>query len=96
MLPSWCDQNQFRSVVFVAARDHSRRLRQVLDRVMKGHPTRVMVRSARYSILTPTDGGKLATALGQQSSRSRSSYSRSFCTQCHFDIKPFEGISAVY
>ena len=47
-------------------------------------------RATQFS--TPTDGGKLATALGQQSSRSRSSYSRSFCTQCHFDIKPFEGI----
>ena len=53
MLPSWCDQNQFRSVVFVAARDHSRRTRQVLNRVMKGHPTRVMVQSARYSIFDP-------------------------------------------
>ena len=53
VLPSWCDQNQFRSVVFVAARDHSRRTRQVLNRVMKGHPTRVMVQSARYSIFDP-------------------------------------------
>jgi hypothetical protein len=53
VLPSWCDQYQFRSVVFVAARDHSRRTRQVLNRVMKGHPTRVMVQSARYSIFDP-------------------------------------------
>jgi hypothetical protein len=47
------DQHQFRSIVFVAARDHSRRLRRVLDRVMKGHPTRVMVRSARCSRFDP-------------------------------------------
>jgi hypothetical protein len=32
VLPSWCDQHQFRSSVFVTNRDHSRRLRRVLDR----------------------------------------------------------------
>jgi hypothetical protein len=53
VLPLWCDQHQFRSIVFVAARDHSRRLRRVLDRFMKGHPTRVMIRSARYSRFDP-------------------------------------------
>ena len=53
VLPPWCDQHQFRSIVFVAARDHSRRLRRVLDRAMKGHPTRVTVRPARYSIFDP-------------------------------------------
>jgi hypothetical protein len=53
VLPPWCDQHQFRSIVFVAARDHSRRLRRVLDRVMKGHSTRVTVRPARYSNFDP-------------------------------------------
>jgi hypothetical protein len=53
VLPSWCDQHRFRSVVFVAARDHSRRVRRVLDRAMKGHPTRVMVQPARYSHFDP-------------------------------------------
>jgi hypothetical protein len=53
VLPPWCDQHQFRSIVFVAARDHSRRVRRVLDRVMKGHPTRVMVQPARYSSFDP-------------------------------------------
>ena len=52
-LPPWCDQHQFRSIVLVAARDHSRRLRRVLDRVMKGHPTRVTVQPARYSSFDP-------------------------------------------
>jgi len=52
-LPAWCNQHQFRSVVFVAARDHSRRVRRVLDRVMKGHPTQVTVRPARYSNFDP-------------------------------------------
>ena len=38
VLPPWCAQHQFRSIVFVAARDHSRRWRRVLNRVMKGPP----------------------------------------------------------
>ena len=53
VLPTWCDQHQFRSIVLVAARDHSRRLRRVIDRAMKGHPTRVTVRPARYSNFDP-------------------------------------------
>jgi uncharacterized SAM-binding protein YcdF (DUF218 family) len=52
-LPPWCDEHQLRSIVFVAARDHSRRLRRVLDRVMKGHPTRVTVQPARYTHFDP-------------------------------------------
>src|SRR5260370_10503335 len=40
VLPAWCDQHQFRSVVFVAARDHSRRARRVRDRGTQGQPTR--------------------------------------------------------
>jgi len=53
VLAPWCDQHEFRSVVFVVSRDHSRRLRRVLDREMKGHPTRVMVQSGRYSSFDP-------------------------------------------
>src|SRR6516165_2442026 len=34
--------------------------------------------------LTRTDGGRLATASGQKSPSSRSSCSKSFCTQYHF------------
>jgi hypothetical protein len=53
VLPPWCDRHQFRSIVFVAARDHSRRVRRVLDRVMKGHATRVTVQPARFSSFDP-------------------------------------------
>ena len=53
VLAPWCDQRQYRSIVFVAARDHSRRTRRVLDRVMKGHTTRVTVQGARYSSFDP-------------------------------------------
>jgi hypothetical protein len=53
VLPSWCDEHQFRSIVIVATKDHSRRLQRVLDRAMKGHPTRVTVQPARYSSFDP-------------------------------------------
>jgi hypothetical protein len=53
VLPPWCDQHQFRSIVFVTARDHSRRLRRVLDRAMKGHPTRVTILPEQYSSFDP-------------------------------------------
>ena len=53
VLPPWCNQHKLRSVIFVAARDHSRRTRHVLDRVMKGRPTRVTVQPARYSRFDP-------------------------------------------
>ncbi|MGB8985994.1 MAG: hypothetical protein WCC37_05265 [Candidatus Sulfotelmatobacter sp.] len=53
VLPEWCDQQGFRSIVVVSTSDHSRRLRRVLHRSMKGHLARVTVRSARYSLFDP-------------------------------------------
>jgi hypothetical protein len=53
VLPQWCDQNQFRSIVFVTARGHSRRMRRMLDRAMRGHAIRVIVQPARYSSFDP-------------------------------------------
>jgi hypothetical protein len=53
VLAPWCDGQQFRSVVFVSSRDHSRRIRRVLDRGMKGHEVRVVVQSERYSNFDP-------------------------------------------
>jgi hypothetical protein len=53
VLPTWCDENRIRSAVFVAARDHSRRVRRSLDRVMKGHLARITVQSAHYSSFDP-------------------------------------------
>ena len=53
VLRRWCDRHQFRSVVFVSTRDHSRRIRRILHRSMKGHQTRVTVRPARYSAFDP-------------------------------------------
>jgi len=53
VLPPWCEQHAFRSVVFVVARDHSRRIRRVINRAMKGHPTRVTIQPERYSGFDP-------------------------------------------
>jgi hypothetical protein len=53
VLPQWCDHHHFRSIVFVAARDHSRRVRRVIARVMKGHSTTVIVQPTRYSSFDP-------------------------------------------
>ena len=53
VLAEWCDQHRFRSVVVVSTSDHSRRLRRVFHRSMKGHQTRVTVRSSRYLIFDP-------------------------------------------
>jgi hypothetical protein len=64
VLPRWCDENQFRSIVLVTARDHSRRWRRVLDRIMKGHPTRVTVQPARYSRFDPDQWWKNRSGVG--------------------------------
>jgi hypothetical protein len=53
VLAPWCEQQGVRSVVFVAARDHSRRIRRMLDRDMKGHATRVTIQAERYSSFDP-------------------------------------------
>lgn len=52
-LARWCDQNRFRSVVVVSSPDHSRRLRRVLHRSMKGHDTKIGVRVTRYLQFNP-------------------------------------------
>lgn len=53
VLARWCDEQRVHSVVVVGTADHSRRLRRVLHRSMKGHQTTVTVRSAHYSDFDP-------------------------------------------
>jgi len=53
VLPGWCDQHRFQSIVVVSTADHSRRLRRILHRSLKNHQTKVMVRPARYSSFDP-------------------------------------------
>ncbi len=52
-LSDWCGQRRFRSIVVVSTPDHSRRLRRVLRRALKGYETEVTVRPARYSVFDP-------------------------------------------
>jgi uncharacterized SAM-binding protein YcdF (DUF218 family) len=53
VLSQWTDEQHLQSIVVVATKDHSRRLRRVLDRAMKGHPTHFTVRAAHYSEFDP-------------------------------------------
>ena len=53
VLPQWSDEQHLQSMVVVANKDHSRRLRRVLDRAMKGHATHATVQAARYSNFDP-------------------------------------------
>jgi hypothetical protein len=53
VLVSWCERHQFRSILVVSTPDHSRRVRRVLHRSMRGHPTKLMIRSAGYSSFDP-------------------------------------------
>jgi hypothetical protein len=53
ILLEWCARHQYRSVVVVSNPDHSRRLRRVLRRSIRGHGLKVAVRSARYSSFDP-------------------------------------------
>lgn len=53
VLPGWCDEHHFRTVVVVAMKDHCRRIRRVMRRAMHDHSTRVLVHGARYSPFNP-------------------------------------------
>jgi hypothetical protein len=52
VLPAWCDQHQYRSVVVVTTSDHSRRLRRILRRSLNSHRT-VVTLPSRYSGFDP-------------------------------------------
>jgi hypothetical protein len=53
VLPEWCDERGLRSIVVVTTADHSRRLRRMLVRSMKGHEASIAVRAARHSPFDP-------------------------------------------
>jgi hypothetical protein len=53
VLPRWCDERRFRSIIVVTNADHSRRLRRVLHRSMKGSSTKFVVYPSRYSTFDP-------------------------------------------
>ena len=49
VLPAWCDQNHFNSILVITTPDHSRRLNRILRRSMKGHHTTYTVVSTPYA-----------------------------------------------
>ena len=53
VLLAWCTRRQFRSIIVMSSPDHSRRVRRVLHRSLDGPPTKVTIRSARYSAFAP-------------------------------------------
>jgi hypothetical protein len=53
VLRSWFTEHQFRTIVVVSSPDHSRRVRRVLRRSMRGYPAKLMIRSARYASFDP-------------------------------------------
>jgi hypothetical protein len=55
VIADWCNRQGFRSVIVVSNLGHSRRLRRVLHRSLKGHQTRVMVHtvSTRFPDFDP-------------------------------------------
>ena len=53
VLPAWCDERGWRSVLVITTADHSRRVRRVLRRSMRGGGLKVIVRPTRYADFDP-------------------------------------------
>jgi hypothetical protein len=53
VLASWCDQHRFQAIILVTTSDHSRRVRRMVHRSIKGHSTTIMIRTAHYSFFDP-------------------------------------------
>lgn len=53
VLAGWCDRLGIHSFLIVSTSDHSRRLRRVLHRSMKGQHIRTIVRGSRYTHFDP-------------------------------------------
>ncbi|MGH3427782.1 MAG: hypothetical protein ACRD3Q_19815 [Terriglobales bacterium] len=53
LLPKWCVENGYHSVLMVTSPDHSYRVRRVLRRAMEGSGIDIRVRASRYSKFDP-------------------------------------------
>jgi hypothetical protein len=53
VLPDWCKQHDFRSMIVVTSWHHSRRVHRMLQRSLKGSDIEVTVRIATYSDFEP-------------------------------------------
>lgn len=58
ILPGWCDQRGFHSVVLVTSPDHSRRLARITRRSAKAHNLDIVVRTSPYSEFNPDEWWK--------------------------------------
>jgi hypothetical protein len=63
VLVTWCDANRLRQVLVLSTPDHSRRVRRVLDRSFRGHATKILIRSTRYSTFDPAEWWKTRDGL---------------------------------
>jgi hypothetical protein len=55
VLPGWCEEKQYKRIIFVGTRDHSRRTKRVMRRAMKGTSIDIAVRYSRYSDFAPSN-----------------------------------------
>jgi hypothetical protein len=53
ILPPWCAQRRVHRVVFLSARDHTRRTRHVLGKALRARHITLIERAARYSSFDP-------------------------------------------
>lgn len=53
VLPAWCREKQYHTLVFVSTPDHSRRTRRVLRRAFEGSSIRAIVWYSHYSSFDP-------------------------------------------
>jgi len=53
ILPSWCDEQGYHSVVLVTSSDHSRRLSRILRRSLRGRQMSMTVQNSPYSAFNP-------------------------------------------
>lgn len=53
LLPKWCIENGYRTVLMITSPDHSYRVRRILQRAMRGSGIDISVRSSRYSKFDP-------------------------------------------
>jgi len=53
ILPTWCEEQGYHSVVLITSSDHSRRISRILRRSLQGHRVRITVQASHYSEFDP-------------------------------------------
>ena len=65
-LHDWCTRRQLKSIIVVSSADHSRRVRRVLRRSLRGSPAHVVVRVSRFSGFDPDSWWRSRTGIRTQ------------------------------